>query len=53
VGLGATAAGALAAANSGEFLEASGDLVHTGRTATNVGDILVAWWPDAPRQDLT
>jgi len=53
VGLGTTAAGALAAANSGEFLEASGDLVHTGRTATNVGDILVAWWPDAPRQDLT
>jgi glycerate 2-kinase len=53
VGLGTTAAGALAAANSGAFLEASGDLVHTGRTATNVGDILVAWWPNAPRQGLT
>ena len=53
VGLGATAVAALAAANSGAFLEASGDLVHTGRTATNVGDILAAWWPDAPRQGLT
>ena len=53
VGLGTTAAAALAAANSGAFLEASGDLIHTGRTATNVGDILVAWWPDAPRQGLT
>ena len=53
VGLASTAAGALAAANSGAFLEASGDLLHTGRTATNVGDILVAWWPDAPRQGLT
>lgn len=53
VGLGTTAATALAAANSGVFLEASGDLIHTGRTATNVGDILVAWWPDAPRQGLT
>ena len=50
VGLGATATAALAAANSGAFLEAAGDLVHTGRTATNVGDILVAWWSDAPRQ---
>jgi hypothetical protein len=28
-------------------------LVHTGRTATNVGDILAAWWPHAPRQGLT
>jgi len=52
VGLGTTAATALAAANSGSFLEASGDLVHTGRTTTNVGDILAAWWPSAPRQDL-
>ena len=50
VGLGATATAALAAANSGAFLEAAGDLVHTGRTATNVGDILVAWCSDAPRQ---
>jgi len=53
VGLGATAVAALAAANSGAFLEAAGDLVHTGRTATNVGDILAAWWPHAPRQGLT
>ena len=52
VGMGATAAAALAAANSGAFLEAAGDLIHTGRTATNVGDILAAWWPDAPRQGL-
>ena len=41
---------ALAAADSGRFLEAAGDLVHTGSTDTNVGDILVAWWPCAPRQ---
>ena len=53
VGLGTSAVAALAVANSGAFLEASGDLIHTGRTATNVGDILVAWWPDAPRQGLT
>ena len=52
IGAGCTAAAALAAASSGAFLEAAGDLVHTGRTATNVGDILVAWWPDAPRQGL-
>ena len=50
VGFGSTAAVALAAANSGAFLEAAGDLLHTGRTDTNVGDILVGWWPDAPRQ---
>lgn len=33
----------LAAADSGRFLEASGDLVHTGPTGTNVGDLLIAW----------
>jgi hydroxypyruvate reductase len=32
----------LGAADSGTFLEASGDLVHTGATLTNVGDIVVA-----------
>jgi hydroxypyruvate reductase len=32
---------ALAAFDSGTALEASGDLVHTGPTGTNVGDILI------------
>jgi hydroxypyruvate reductase len=32
----------LAGADSGRFLEASGDLVHTGPTGTNVGDLLLA-----------
>jgi hydroxypyruvate reductase len=38
----------LAAADSGRFLEASGDLVHTGATGTNVGDLVLAlrWEPD-------
>jgi hydroxypyruvate reductase len=31
----------LAAADSGRFLEASGDLVHTGATGTNVGDLVL------------
>jgi hydroxypyruvate reductase len=31
----------LAAADAGSFLEASGDLVFTGPTSTNVNDILV------------
>jgi len=34
-------AGALAAADSGTLLEATGDLVHTGPTGTNVGDIVL------------
>lgn len=33
---------ALLAADTGEFLEATGDLVHTGPTGTNVGDIVLA-----------
>lgn len=33
---------ALSAADSGTFLEASGDLIHTGPTGTNVGDIVLA-----------
>lgn len=31
----------LARADSGRFLEASGDLVHTGPTGTNVGDLVL------------
>lgn len=33
----------LAAADSGSFLEASGDLLHTGATLTNVGDLVLAF----------
>ncbi|HUO94754.1 MAG TPA: DUF4147 domain-containing protein [Steroidobacteraceae bacterium] len=41
---------ALAAADSGSFLEATGDLLHTGPTGTNVGDIVLGLRcpPDAP-----
>jgi hydroxypyruvate reductase len=35
----------LAAADSGTFLEASGDLLHTGATLTNVGDLMLAAKP--------
>ncbi len=35
-------AAALQAADTGAFLEATGDLVHTGPTGTNVGDIVLA-----------
>jgi glycerate 2-kinase len=35
-------AAALLAADTGAFLEATGDLVHTGPTGTNVGDIVLA-----------
>ncbi len=38
---GLDAADCLARADSGRFLEASGDLVHTGPTGTNVGDLLL------------
>ena len=38
---GLDAARCLAAADSGRFLEASGDLVHTGATGTNVGDLIL------------
>ncbi|MGH8250814.1 MAG: DUF4147 domain-containing protein [Steroidobacteraceae bacterium] len=34
-------AAALAAADTGSLLEAAGDLVHTGRTGTNVGDVVL------------
>ena len=30
-------------ADSGSFLQASGDLVSTGPTGTNVRDLLIAW----------
>ncbi len=33
----------LARADAGTFLEASGDLVHTGPTGTNVMDLVLAW----------
>jgi hydroxypyruvate reductase len=32
----------LAAADAGSFLEASGDLLHTGPTGTNVMDLIIA-----------
>jgi len=35
------AATAIATADSGSFLEASGDLLHTGPTGTNVGDVVL------------
>jgi hydroxypyruvate reductase len=38
----------LAAANSARFLEASGDLVHTGPTLTNVGDLVLGMKSGAP-----
>ena len=34
-------AAALAAADSGMLLEATGDLIHTGPTGTNVGDVVL------------
>ncbi|MFO0333940.1 MAG: glycerate kinase [Pseudomonadota bacterium] len=41
---------ALARADSGTFLEASGDLLHVGPTGTNVGDVLIGLRkvPDPP-----
>lgn len=36
-------------ADSGSLLEASGDLLHTGATLTNVGDLLLALNPGADR----
>lgn len=39
---GLDAAAGLAAADSGALLEASGDLVYTGPTGTNVGDVVLA-----------
>lgn len=41
------AAQCLLRADSGRFLEASGDLVHTGATGTNVGDVILALRWDA------
>jgi hydroxypyruvate reductase len=42
------AAEALSAADTGPFLEAAGDLVHTGPTGTNVGDIVLALRQEPP-----
>jgi glycerate 2-kinase len=36
----------LGRADAGSFLEASGDLVHTGPTGTNVMDLVLAWKAD-------
>ncbi len=40
---GVSAVDALARADAGTLLEASGDLVHTGPTGTNVMDLVLAW----------
>jgi hydroxypyruvate reductase len=40
---GIDAQASLDAADAGSCLAASGDLVHTGPTATNVGDIILGW----------
>lgn len=42
-GAGLDVAACLAAADSGTALAASGDLVHTGPTGTNLTDIVLAW----------
>jgi glycerate 2-kinase len=39
---GLDAADALASADTGRLLEATGDLLYTGPTGTNVGDIVLA-----------
>jgi len=41
----------LAAANAGCFLEASGDLLHTGPTGTNVGDLVLGLRRPPPLAD--
>ncbi|MCW8919777.1 MAG: DUF4147 domain-containing protein [Gammaproteobacteria bacterium] len=44
---GESATDALQRADAGTFLEASGDLIQTGPTGTNVMDLVVAWkWGD-------
>ena len=40
---GLSAIDSLQAADSGSFLEASGDLIQTGPTGTNVMDLVIAW----------
>jgi glycerate 2-kinase len=40
---GLTAAASLARADSGTLLEASGDLIRTGPTGTNVMDLILGW----------
>ncbi|HEY9147793.1 MAG TPA: DUF4147 domain-containing protein [Gammaproteobacteria bacterium] len=47
---GLSAAVALRRADSGTFLEASGDLIETGPTGSNVMDLVMAWsWDDGSR----
>jgi hydroxypyruvate reductase len=45
---GLSAAEALRDADSGRFLEASGDLIETGPTGTNVMDLVIGWKWDEP-----
>jgi hydroxypyruvate reductase len=45
---GRDALGDLEAADAGGFLAASGDLLRTGPTGTNVMDLLMAWCPGGP-----
>jgi hydroxypyruvate reductase len=42
---------ALTRADAGTFLEASGDLLYTGPTGTNVGDVLIALRQAPPLED--
>jgi hydroxypyruvate reductase len=42
---------ALAAADAGRYLEVTGDLLHTGPTGTNVGDLVVGLRRPAPEPD--
>ena len=42
---------ALAGADAGRFLEASGDLLHTGPSGTNVGDLVIGLRASRPAAD--
>lgn len=47
-GLGLDAAQALIVADTGSYLAATGDLIHTGPTGSNVNDLVLALKPGAP-----
>lgn len=47
-GLGLDAAQALIAADAGSYLAATGDLIDTGPTGSNVNDLVLAFKPGAP-----
>jgi hydroxypyruvate reductase len=47
------AGAALEAADAGTYLESTGDLLHTGPTGTNVGDVLIALRRNAPSVEDT